>query len=90
MIMRQCRQINILHLKGNCHAKIVSEFFAYFKRPSKIMTFAKNRRSKAYLEPKLWPFIVWGDDVIFAHLLENVEFSLYFPYKIENAKLSCI
>ena len=44
------------------------------------MNLKKNRRSKSFLEPKLWLFLCFYDDVTLGHFLKIVEFSLYYPY----------
>ena len=48
------------------------------------MNLKKKRRSKSFLEQKLWLFLCFYDDVTLGHFLKIVEFSLYYPYKCEK------
>ena len=45
------------NLKGNCAPEKPFDFSYLPKKTKKIMTFAKNRRSKSFLDQKLWQIL---------------------------------
>ena len=80
-------------LKGNCTARNAYDFSLQNDRAQKVLNLKNTRRSKACLEPKLWHFLCFHDDVIICQTSKKwwvfpIFFTLNWKYEINSFRLN--